>query len=204
MTTALIMESEILCFQGQCLSLKLSSKGRLKSLELQLKDGSIWLDIPKYLGYSLHDRLQKGVDLQAWVRPQNARGLQFKALMIVLGQPLTGSPLTRLKSINSDTTIAPDIATDLALNTLSPAIQTIRVCTKGSCRKKGSLQLLQQLENQTQQQGLNDRIKVQAIGCLKQCKTAPNIQLPHGQTLDSVNPLDIDSILSRCQISCRF
>ena len=194
------MESEVLCFQGQYLSVNLSSKGRLKSLELQLQDGSIWLDIPKYLGYSLHDRLQKGVDLQAWVRPQNAKGLQFKALMIVLGQPLTGAPLTRLKPINSDTTIAPDPT----LNTLAPEIQMIRVCTKGSCRKKGSLQLLQQLENQTQQQGLTDRIKVQAIGCLKQCKTAPNIQLPHGQTLDSVNPLDIDSILSRCQISCRF
>ena len=153
-----------------------SAKGRLKSLELQLQDVSIWIDIPKYLGYSLQDRLEQGVELQAWVRPQNVKQFYFKALMIVPAEPVASSPLIRF----------------------SP-IQTIRVCTKGSCRKKGSLQLLAQLENQTQAQGLTDRIRVQAIGCLKQCKTAPNMQLPHGQTLGAVSAIDLESILSRCQ-----
>jgi len=73
--------SSILRFQGQCIAWQISSKGRLKSVSLQLTDTVITLDIPKVLGHSLHNQFQIGSSLQAWVRLKKN---SFKVLMLYL------------------------------------------------------------------------------------------------------------------------
>lgn len=181
--------SAVLRFQGQCAALQTNRKGRLKSVNLQLTDTVITLDIPKVLGYSLQNKVQIGDSVQAWVRPQK-KG--FKTLMLLPDQESLPAIVTSwaaavpiIKRIN-DRCAAAEKSTPVKL----------QVCTKGSCRKRGSVQLLEGLRAQIQEQGYQDQVQLEPVGCLKLCKKAPNVCLfPSGERVSATDLKDIKALL---------
>lgn len=66
-----------------------------------------------------------------------------------------------------------------------PTVQTqdhgkrtrIRVCDRGTCRKRGSAQIYERLQQEIRDRGLGDQIVLERSSCLKECKQGPNIAL---------------------------
>jgi NADH:ubiquinone oxidoreductase subunit E len=56
-------------------------------------------------------------------------------------------------------------------------ITKIRVCDRGTCRKRGAQEVYAQLEQAIRDRGLVDRIVVETTGCLDQCKQGPNVTI---------------------------
>lgn len=89
------------------------------------------------------------------------------------------STLTRSYSIPKKTDQDHEISSDVItfkppqISTVKPA--TILVCQKSDCRKRGSDQVCAFLQQELTQRGLEDQVTIQKTGCLKKCKSGPNI-----------------------------
>ena len=53
-------------------------------------------------------------------------------------------------------------------------VGSILVCQQPGCLKRGSGAVCQEIARNLQDQGLEDRVKMREVGCLKRCKTGPN------------------------------
>lgn len=96
-------------------------------------------------------------------------------------------------------TAAPAIAPFPPQPRSNPQPVQIQVCSKGNCKKRGSCQFAQEMQQQIRRSGLESQIQVQMTGCLKQCKQAPNLKLkPQGQIFSQVKPQDIPRLLDKC------
>jgi Thioredoxin-like [2Fe-2S] ferredoxin len=62
-------------------------------------------------------------------------------------------------------------------------ITKIRVCDRGTCRKRGALEVYAQLQQEIADRGLGDQVVLEKTGCLKDCKHGPNVTI--GKTCHS-------------------
>lgn len=74
----------------------------------------------------------------------------------------------------------------------------ILVCQKSKCRKRGGHDVCRALENTLEHLGLHDSIEVQPTGCLKRCKSAPNlVVLPNKTRHSNIQPQDIPALVEQ-------
>ena len=72
----------------------------------------------------------------------------------------------------------------------------IRICQKSSCRKRGAMELWNELEAEIANRELGDRVRLQATGCMSKCKSAPNIVMPGKMRYEKVKARSIPEIMS--------
>lgn len=73
---------------------------------------------------------------------------------------------------------------------------SIRCCTATGCQSAGALTVLKQLETETQQAGLAERVQVCSVGCLGFCGKGPLVEVaPTGPLYESVQPADAHAIV---------
>jgi hypothetical protein len=58
-----------------------------------------------------------------------------------------------------------------------PKITKIRVCDRGTCRKRGALGVYAQLQQEITDRGLGNQVVLEKTGCLKDCKHGPNVTI---------------------------
>jgi Thioredoxin-like [2Fe-2S] ferredoxin len=61
--------------------------------------------------------------------------------------------------------------------TVTHKVTKIRVCDRGTCRKRGALEIYAQLQQEIRDRGLSDRVVLEKTGCLKDCKQGPNVTI---------------------------
>ena len=71
----------------------------------------------------------------------------------------------------------------------------IRVCQKSSCRKRGGDAVWSALEAAIDEQGLGDRVKLKATGCIDKCKAGPNVIMPGKMRYGRVKAKSIAGLL---------
>jgi hypothetical protein len=75
-----------------------------------------------------------------------------------------------------------------------PKITKIRVCDRGTCRKRGALEVYAQLKQEISDRGLGDQVVLEKTGCLKDCKHGPNVTI--GKTCHSkICPISASQLL---------
>ncbi|SKB11366.1 conserved hypothetical protein [Planktothrix sp. PCC 11201] len=80
--------------------------------------------------------------------------------------------------------------------TVKPA--KILVCQKSDCRKRGGDRVCAILEKELVQRGLEDQVTIQKTGCLKKCKSGPNIvMLPDKTHYSKVEPHKISGLIEQ-------
>ena len=74
----------------------------------------------------------------------------------------------------------------------------ILVCQKSDCLKRGGAAVCKALENALNSRGLEDQVTVQGTGCLKQCKSGPNIVvMPDKTRYTRIAPAEIPAIIDK-------
>jgi hypothetical protein len=66
---------------------------------------------------------------------------------------------------------------DRRAHSIDDRLVKIRVCDKGSCRKRGAPDVYAALQEQVAIQGLGDRVTIERSGCLGECKRAPSLKV---------------------------
>lgn len=52
----------------------------------------------------------------------------------------------------------------------------VKICAKKNCWRSGGKELMAELKERLAQAGLADAVEVKAVGCMDQCKRAPNLE----------------------------
>jgi len=185
-----IPRSKLIHLQGYCQSFTHSKKGHLKSLKLQVGPDQLTLKIPKLLGHSFSHQFVFGQPLRIIAK----RGKKSLKAMFILPVEHFGSNTPAIAPV-------PPQPRPTSQSRSIPQPVQIQVCSKGNCKKRGSCQFAQEIEQQIRRSGLESQIQVQMTDCLKQCKQAPNLKLkPQGQIFSQVKSQDIPRLLDRCLV----
>lgn len=127
--------------------------------------------------------------------------IKLKATRVLSSSKLI-STLTRSSSINKkidqDYEISSDVITfePPQLSPVRPA--KILICQKSDCRKRGSEEVCAVLEKELTQRGLEEQVTIQKTGCLKKCKSGPNIvMLPDKTRYSKVKPEQIPGLIDK-------
>jgi len=76
--------------------------------------------------------------------------------------------------------------------------QTILMCQKSDCMKRGGKSLCPALEAELRDRGLADQVTIRGTGCMKQCKAGPNLIMPDKTRHSRLTPADVPALLDQC------
>lgn len=185
---------------GRVLGVDSSSKGKIKSLHLLNEEGTHRIKLSSSLR-SPSLALEPGT----WVSVRGTEKhkakpdkIRLKAKQIQphpglrqLSKPGQGDPCPALDIQDTSPSVSePDKAPIKA-----PAGK-ILVCQKSKCRKRASGDLCKLLKQSLDEQGLGESIQVQGTGCLKRCKSAPNlVVLPKKAQHSNIKPQEIPALV---------
>ncbi len=168
---------------GQLESFVIKKGYKLKYLRMKVEEKEYWLKIPKKLRPEIDINLSTGT----WLEVTGNR--EFK--------PKKG--FFQLEASQVKLLANPDIPCAVIVpEPEATSVGKILVCQKSSCWKRGGQSVCQRLEEELEQQGLDDRVKVKLTGCLKQCKKGPNLVImPHKARYGQVKPREVEELLTK-------
>lgn len=184
---------------GRVLGVEISSKGETKGLHLLNEEGTHRIKLSSSLR-SQSLALEPGT----WVSVRGTEKhkakpdkIKLKAKQIQphpglrqLSKPGHGDPCPALDIRDTPSSAQPDNAPIKA-----PAGK-ILVCQKSKCRKRAGGDLCKLLKQSLDECGLGDSIEVQGTGCLKRCKSAPNlVVLPKKARHSNIKPQEIPALV---------
>lgn len=112
-------------------------------------------------------------------------------------QPQVDTKNTPVATLTSDREIHSRTASQTAVNP-AKIKGKILVCQKSDCQKRGGAAVCKALENALNSRGLAGQVTIQGTGCLKQCKSGPNIVLMPDKTRYSrIKPAEIPAIIDK-------
>ncbi|MEN9216761.1 MAG: (2Fe-2S) ferredoxin domain-containing protein [Gloeomargarita sp. HHBFW_bins_162] len=136
-----------------------SGKGKLKFIRIRDGEQEHQVKLPKYMRAGLMRELVVGMGVKVAVRWHDHSWEATDILLFSGVEPL----------VSAANLVQSMVATQ-------PACR-VEVCQKGSCRKQGSMQLLQELGEMVREQGWEEWVFVEGSGCQKACKQGPNVRI---------------------------
>lgn len=136
-----------------------SGKGKLKFIRIRDGEQEHQVKLPKYMRAGLMRELVVGMGVKVAVRWHD-HGWEATDILLFSGMEPLVSPPTLVKSMAAT----------------QPACR-VEVCQKGSCRKQGSVQLLQEISEMVRAQGWEEWVFWEGSGCQKACKQGPNVRI---------------------------
>ncbi|MCS7226878.1 MAG: (2Fe-2S) ferredoxin domain-containing protein [Gloeomargarita sp. SKYB31] len=144
-----------------------SAKGKLKYIRITDGAQEYQVKLPKYMRAGLARELQPGMGVKVAVRWHEGGWQATDILLFRATEPFVGP----------------------TLQMTTPACR-VQVCQKGSCRKQGSLALLQELSEKVRERGWDEWVFVEGSGCQNACKHGPNVCID-GRTLHHAQVSDV-------------
>lgn len=163
-----------------CLVDYIFKKGKVKGLRLQTARGTQLIKLPKALCNGTQSLPKPGKQIQVWGQrtvDQKKGRIKLKAIAV--------SPVG---DQHKEAKIDPC--------SLAQTPGSIRVCQKGSCRKRGSNVVWKHLAAALREAGLDDQVKLKPSGCMGKCKSGPNLELlPHNIRCQEVHSKQIPDLI---------
>ncbi|MFN5895665.1 MAG: (2Fe-2S) ferredoxin domain-containing protein, partial [Dolichospermum sp.] len=76
-------------------------------------------------------------------------------------------------------------------------VQTILVCQKSDCMKRGGKALCQALESELTNYGLENSVAIKGTGCMKNCKAGPNLVMPDKTRYSKVKAEQVADLIDK-------
>jgi (2Fe-2S) ferredoxin len=177
--------------QGQLLGFILKDGYKIKYLKIALAQREYWLKLPKELRHQIDKNIVPGCWLAITGTSKKCLKtgkLNLQAVEVKLAQKEESENKPPTPTFNS--------------NSLQPPLKSskirILVCSKSSCRKRGSNALCQALQTQIEDYCLQADTEIKLTGCLKQCKKGPNLVItPDKARYSGVTPEQIPLLLQK-------
>lgn len=168
---------------GRLEDLTTKSKDSIKNFKLVTEHGEYQIKVAKEIRTKLGKKLQDGCVVKVTGMRKHKKGeVKYKAYKIeLLGKPAIEKTVTQ--SANSAVATKPKAK--------------VLFCQKSTCwKKRGGRVACETLKAQLQSRGIADRVEVKTVGCLKQCKKAPNlVVMPDKARYSKVKPEQISSLI---------
>ncbi|MBD1881504.1 (2Fe-2S) ferredoxin domain-containing protein [Coleofasciculus sp. FACHB-64] len=182
--------------EGWLLGFVIEDGYKIKYLRLATSEGECQIKLAKEARISL---FRSGVTPGTWVEVFGETKLKLKSGEVKQKAYLVkpGVPPSQLQGVTQVEEIQelPRPAKKLPLP--SGVKATILVCKKSDCCKLGANKVCQALEEGLRDRGLDDQVTIKGTGCMKRCKSGPNIVMPDKTRYTRINATEIPEIIDK-------
>ncbi|QEI42594.1 hypothetical protein BMF77_03204 [Dolichospermum sp. UHCC 0315A] len=171
------------CFEGRFLDFVIKDGYKLKGLLLGTSEGECYIKLAKHLRSAFDLRLPQGTWLQVvGTKQYNAK----KDQVTLVGE--------RVMAASAD---MGTVAAQIPVKTKPAKTQTILVCQKSDCMKRGGKALCQALESELINNGLEDSVTIKGTGCMKNCKAGPNLVMPDKTRYSKIKAEQVPALIDK-------
>jgi len=171
------------CFEGRFLDFVIKDGYKLKGLLLSTSEGECYIKLAKHLRSAFDLRLPKGT----WLQVVGTKQYNAKKDQVTL-------VAERVMAASADM----GTVTAQSLAKTKPAkTQTILVCQKSDCMKRGGKALCQALESELINHGLENSVAIKGTGCMKNCKAGPNLVMPDKTRYSKVKAEQVPALINK-------
>ena len=171
-------------FEGRFLDFVIKDGYKLKGLLLATADGECYVKLAKHLRFAFDLRLPKGTWLQVGgTKKYNAKKEEVK---------LKAERVVAVSSSMQATLPSP-----IKEKPKKGKKQTILMCQKSDCMKRGGKTLCQILESELSDRGLQNQVNIKGTGCMKKCKAGPNLVMPDKTRYTKVKPSQVAILVDK-------
>ena len=171
------------CFEGRFLDFVIKDGYKLKGLLLSTSEGECYIKLAKHLRSAFDLRLPQGTWLQVvGTKQYNAK----KDQVTLVAERVMAA------SAGMGTVTAQNLA-----KTKPDKMQTILVCQKSDCMKRGGKALCQALESELTNHGLENSVAIKGSGCMKNCKSGPNLVMPDKSRYSKIQAVQVPALIDR-------
>lgn len=190
--------------EGRFLGFAAEDGYKLKLIRLATQSGEYLIKIPKELRPMLYRTLVPGewVEVSGLAKRDLAKAkLKLKADQIVPTAPTSGG--TYQETAFTVSTLSPTAPVERPIEfsnvkqAANPKQETILVCQKSDCCKRGAGALMQTLQQELSDRGLTQQVKIRGTGCMKQCKAGPNLVMPDKSRHSRLRPSEVPTLLDK-------
>ena len=171
------------CFEGRFLDFVIKDGYKLKGLVLWTSEGECYIKLAKHLRSAFDLRLPKGT----WLQVVGTKQYNAKKDQVTL-------VAERVMAASADmgTVVEQNLA-----KTKPDKVQTILVCQKSDCMKRGGKALCQALESELTNHGLENSVAIKGTGCMKNCKAGPNLVMPDKTRYSKVKAEQVPALINK-------
>ena len=171
------------CFEGRFLDFVIKDRYKLKGLLLWTSEGECYIKLAKHLRSAFDLRLPQGT----WLQVVGTKQYNAKKDQVTL-------VAERVMAASADmgTVTAQNLA-----KTKPDKVQTILVCQKSDCMKRGGKALCQALESELTNHGLENSVAIKGTGCMKNCKAGPNLVMPDKTRYSKVKAEQVADLIDK-------
>lgn len=171
------------CFEGRFLDFVIKDGYKLKGLLLWTSEGECYIKLAKHLRSAFDLRLPQGT----WLQVVGTKQYNAKKDQVTL-------VAERVMAASADmgTVTAQNLA-----KTKPDKVQTILVCQKSDCMKRGGKALCQALESELTNHGLENSVAIKGTGCMKNCKAGPNLVMPDKTRYSKVKAEQVADLINK-------
>lgn len=171
------------CFEGRFLDFVIKDGYKLKGLLLWTSEGECYIKLAKHLRSAFDLRLPQGT----WLQVVGTKQYNAKKDQVTL-------VAERVMAASADmgTVTAQNLA-----KTKPDKVQTILVCQKSDCMKRGGKALCQALQSELTNHGLENSVAIKGTGCMKNCKAGPNLVMPDKTRYSKVKAEQVADLIDK-------
>lgn len=188
-------ETSEFCLEGRFLEFVIKDGYKLKGLVLGTSEGERYIKLAKHLRHSFDLRLPPGTWLQVvGERKYDSKNgevkLKAERVMACLQEvqtkeELLPTPMEKPKENKKEKSAK------------SAKSNTILVCQKSSCMKRGGKKLCQALAASISERGLEDQVSIKGTGCMKKCKAGPNLIMPDKTRYTKIQADQVSTVMDK-------
>ena len=171
------------CFAGRFLDFVIKDGYKLKGLLLGTSEGECYIKLAKHLRSAFDLRLAKGT----WLQVVGTKQYNAKKDQVTL-------VAERVMAASAD---MGTVAAQIPAKTKPAKTQTILVCQKSDCMKRGGKALCQALESELINNGLENSVTIKGTGCMKNCKAGPNLVMPDKTRYSKIKAEQVPALIDR-------
>ncbi|MBU7585669.1 MAG: (2Fe-2S) ferredoxin domain-containing protein [Nostoc sp. TH1S01] len=162
------------CLEGRFIDFVIKDGYKLKGLKLETLEGECYVKLAKPLRAAFDWRLPKGT----WLQVVGIKKYDDKKSEFTLKAERVMAASSDLGRVATSTTLQEPPATTAAKAKPAKTKQTILMCQKSDCWKRGGKEVCQAFEAALSDRDLEDQVTIKGTGCMKNCKAGPNIVMP--------------------------
>jgi (2Fe-2S) ferredoxin len=190
------------CLEGRFLDFVIKDGYKLKGLLLATSEGECYVKLAKHLRVAFDLRLPRGTWLQVvGTKKYDAKKeeITLKAERVMAGryQIEIIAPNSTNMGRWGDGEMGGVSSSPETSKPKPEKKQTILMCQKSDCMKRGGKALCQVLESELSDRGLQDTVNIKGTGCMKNCKGGPNLVMPDKTRYTKVQPSQVAILVDK-------
>ncbi len=183
-------ETSEFCLEGRFLDFVIKDGYKLKGLMLGTSEGDRYIKLAKHLRDAFDLRLPPGT----WLQVVGEKNYDTKTGEVKLKaeRVMAARAEVETKEVQTIPTQKPK-----EKSAVEAKKNTILVCQKSSCMKRGGKKLCQAIAASVSERGIEDQVTIKGTGCMKKCKAGPNLIMPDKTRYSKIQAEQVSTVMEK-------